>query len=169
MYLVFSNLRAMNIHDKFLAMSIYLVLSHSSSFFLILVIYFFTWICFKKMLFQLFFSQFKTVYFLCARFLIDLDTTFSEPPRLLKLFLRRLSRPDMVDPTRPELFPRDLPGDNPRTTSSLNAAKNPCFFSISLLHQQEFLCYKYILRFVCRCVCICGIVLLKQRGDLQSC
>jgi hypothetical protein len=29
-------------------------------------------------------------------------------------------------------FPLDLAGDSPRTTSSLSAAKNPCFLSFSI-------------------------------------
>lgn len=30
------------------------------------------------------------------------------------------------------VFPRDLAGDSPRTTSSFKAAKNPCFLSFSI-------------------------------------
>ena len=45
-------------------------------------------------------------------------------------FLLRNS-PDIGDPALPGLFARDLAGESPLTTSSFNAAKNPCFRSIT--------------------------------------
>jgi hypothetical protein len=36
----------------------------------------------------------------------------------------------MGDPVRPGLLARDRDGESPRTTSSFNAEKKPCFLSI---------------------------------------
>lgn len=62
----------------------------------------------------------------------DLDINcswFGAKLLLLLLFFLR-SKLVMGDPLLAGLLALDLPGDNPRTTSSFNAEKKPCFLSI---------------------------------------